>query len=171
MIKTPDNKDRYSFLQGENMNFGSIDEILDFAIDREKEAVAFYTDLSKKQKVADLQQTFFELAQEEGKHVKLITGLKQNKVAIDSYEIKEVTNLKISDYVADIKYEEGMAMADILVLAMKREAKALKLYQDLVDLAENDEARKLFELLAQEESQHKLRFETMYDDYLQDQGN
>ena len=32
------------------MNFKSIDEILGFAIEKEKEAVAFYTDLSKKQK-------------------------------------------------------------------------------------------------------------------------
>ncbi len=62
-------------------------------------------------------------------------------------------------------------MEDIITLAMKREENAVKLYRDMADKAEDQEAEKLFKLLVQEESQHKLTFEKMYDDYLQDQGN
>ncbi len=62
------------------MNFASIDEILAFAVDREKEAVTFYTDLSKLEKISSLKKTFTELAQEEAKHVKLLTGTGKTKL-------------------------------------------------------------------------------------------
>jgi len=153
------------------MNFGSIDEILTFAIDREKEAVTFYSDLSKKETTASIKETFKELAQEEAKHVKLLTGFSMNKTAIQSYEVKGIADLKISDYLTDIEYSEGMVMEDIITLAMKREEKAANLYKELEQKTSDAEAKKLFRLLVQEESEHKLKFERMYDDYLQDQGN
>ena len=153
------------------MNFASVDEILTFAIDREKEAVSFYTDLSKKESTQSMKQTFNELAQEEAKHVKLLTGFSKNKAAIASYQVKEIADLKISDYLTDIEYTEGMIMEDVLTLAMKREEMAVKLYNDMSEKTQDQEAVKLFRLLVQEESEHKLKFEQMYDDCLQDQGN
>ena len=153
------------------MNFKSIDEVLTFAIDREKEAVVFYTDFSRRESISSLKGTFKELAQEEARHVKLLTGIKMNKSVIDSYEIKKITDLKISDYLTKTEYVEGMPMEDILILAMKREEMAVKLYQDLAQKSAHQESVKLFRLLAQEEAQHKLKFEWMYDDYLQTQGN
>jgi rubrerythrin len=153
------------------MNFGSIDEVLNFAIDKEKEAVAFYNDLSKKESIASLKETFKELAQEEARHVKLLTGIKMNKSVINSYEVKQVADLKISDYLTEKEYVEGMLMEDILTLAMKREEMAVKLYKDLAQKSAHQESVKLFNLLVQEESQHKLVFEKMYDNYLQGQGN
>ena len=153
------------------MNFISVDEVLEFAIDKEKEAVTFYTDLSKKENVTSLKETFRELAQEEAKHVKMLTSLGKNKIAIGSYEVKAIANLKISDYITEIEYEEGMVMEDIITLAMKREEMAVKLYQDMAAKSTDAETKKLFSILVQEESEHKLTFERMYDDYLQDQGN
>ena len=153
------------------MNFGSIDEILEFAIEREKDAVTFYNDLSKLEKIASLKNTFKELAQEEAKHVKLLTGISKNQVVIDSYEVKEVTDLKVSDYLVTTEYVPGMLMEDILTLAMKREEAAVKLYKDLATKSDNQESTKLFVLLAQEEAEHKLAFEKMYDDCMQEQGN
>jgi rubrerythrin len=153
------------------MNFKSIDEILRFAIDKEKEAVTFYTELSKKESIAALAKTFKELAQEEAKHVKLLTNISKNQKGIDSYELKKVTDLKISDYMVEMEYTEGMPMQDILVLAMKREEMAVKLYTNLAMGSVDDEFVKLFKLLAQEEAKHKLTFERLYDDDLAGQGN
>lgn len=153
------------------MNFKSIDEILDYAIDKEKEAVAFYNDLSKKESIASLAKTFKELAQEEAKHVKLLTNISKNQSAISSYELKKVTDLKVSDYLVEMEYTEGMLMQDILVLAMKREEMAVKLYTNLAMGAVDQESAKLFKLLAQEEAKHKLTFERLYDDDLAGQGN
>jgi rubrerythrin len=153
------------------MNFNSIDEILGFAIDKEKEAVAFYNELSKKETTPALTKTFKELAQEEAKHVKLLTNISKNQNAIDSYELKKIPDLKISDYLVDLEYSEGMILQDILVLAMKREEMAVKLYTNLAMGSVDQESIKLFKLLAQEEAKHKLIFESMYDDGLAGQGN
>ncbi len=153
------------------MTFQSIDEVLDFAIDKEKEAVTFYNDLSKKESMTSLSKTFKELAQEEAKHVKLLTNISKNKDVIEKYELKKVPDLKISNYLVELPYSEGMLMQDILVLAMKREEMAVKLYTNLVMGSTDPEISKLFNLLAQEEAKHKLTFETLYDEDLAGQGN
>jgi len=153
------------------MNFKSVDEILEFALGKEKEAVTFYNELSKKQSSTALAVTFKELAQEEARHVKLLTNITKNKGVIQSYELKKITDLKISDYLTETDYTENMSMQDILVLAMKREELAVKLYNDLALSSTEDESIKLFRLLAQEEAKHKLFFERLYDDDLAAQGN
>ena len=148
------------------MNFKNVDDILEFAIGKEKEAVVFYNDLHKKETNQAMKDTFKGLAQEEAKHVKLLTTISQNKEVISSYKEEKVADLKISDYMVDKEYEEGMPMQDILVLAMKREEAAVKLYKEMADRSEDDETTKLFKLLAQEEAEHKYTFEKMYDDSL-----
>jgi len=153
------------------MEFGSVDEILKFAIDREKEAVDFYSSLAKKATRASLKETFERFAMEEGKHVLLISDMAGNKEKIDSYEFKKITDLKISDYMVEVDYEEGMPMPEILKIAMKKEENAVKLYSMLADKTDNKDAKKVFMILVQEEAKHKFALESMYDDYLADQDN
>jgi rubrerythrin len=69
----------------------------------------------------------------------------------------------------EIEYQEGMPMPEILKIAMKREEKAVKLYTMLADQTDNKDAKKVFMILVQEESKHKLGLESMYDDYLASQ--
>ena len=153
------------------MEFGSVDEILNFAIDREKDAVEFYTSLAKEATRASLKETFESFAKEEGKHVALLSDISGNKEKIDSYEFKKIPDLKIRDYMVEIEYEEGMPMPEILKLAMKREEKAVKLYTMLAEQTSDDDVKKVMLMLVQEESKHKLGLESMYDDYLADQDN
>ena len=148
------------------MNFKSVDEILEFAIDREKEAVKFYASLGQEAPSEALKQTFIDFSKEEEKHVAMLSDISGNKAMIDSYELKKIPDLKISNYMVDTKYEKGMPMPDVLKLAMKREEKSVKLYQILGDKTDNADAKKLFQILVQEESKHKLGLESMYDDYL-----
>jgi rubrerythrin len=153
------------------MEFGSVDEILSFAIDGEKEAVKFYSGLAKEATRASLKQTFERFAIEEGNHVLLLSDMAGNKEKIDSYEFNKITDLKISDYMVEIEYKEGMPMPEILKVAMKREEKAVKLYSMLADKTDNADVKKVLMILVQEESKHKLALESMYDDYLADQDN
>lgn len=153
------------------MNFGSVDEILEFAIDREKEAVEFYASLAKQATRASLKEIFVNFSKEEKKHVALLSDIAGNKEKIDAYEFKEITDLKISDYLVEKEYEEGMPMPEILKLAMKKEEKAVKLYTDLAEQTDNKDAKKVMLILVQEESKHKLGLESLYDDYLADQDN
>jgi rubrerythrin len=71
----------------------------------------------------------------------------------------------------DLSYEKGMPYNEILLLAMKREEKALKLYTDFLEKADTDESKKLFKVLCQEEAKHKLALETIYDDYMAKMGD
>lgn len=153
------------------MNFGSIDEILTFAIGKENEAVAFYQSQAEKATKPSLKEIFDSFAKEEQKHAALLSDIAGNKEKIDSYEFKKITDLKISDYMVEKDYEEGMPMPEILKVAMKREEKAVKLYQALADQTDNADAKKVFLMLVQEESKHKLGLESMYDDYLAEQDN
>lgn len=153
------------------MKFGSVDEILTFATDREKEAVEFYASLAKQATRASLKETFENFSKEEQKHVDLLSDISSNREKIDSYEFKTITDLKISDYMVEKEYEEGMPMPEILKLAMKKEEIAVKLYTELAGQTDHKDAKKVFLILAQEEAKHKLGLETMYDDYLADQDN
>jgi rubrerythrin len=54
---------------------------------------------------------------------------------------------------------------------MKREEKALRLYNDFLEKADTDESKKLFKVLCQEEAKHKLALETIYDDYMAKMGD
>ena len=70
-----------------------------------------------------------------------------------------------------MKYEKGMHFADIVRLAMKREEKALALYNELQKKTDVDEYIRLFKILAQEEAKHKQFLERMYDDFMAEQGD
>ena len=153
------------------MNFKSIEDIIEFALGKEKSAVEFYDELSKREKASGARETFEKFSKEEEKHVTLLENYLKDKKLLDEYEFKGITDLKISDYIVDVEYEKGMSYPDHLRLAMKREEKSYKLYTELADLTKDEEHFKIFQVLAQEELKHKNILETIYDDYLAVQGN
>ncbi len=153
------------------MEFGSIDEILEFAIGNEKDAVEFYSSLAKEATRTSLKEIFESFAKEEEKHVVLLSDMSGNKEKIDAYKFDKITDLKISDYMVETEYEQGMPMPEILKIAMKREENAVNLYTSLAGKTDHEDAKKVFMILVQEESKHKLALESMYDDYLADQDN
>jgi rubrerythrin len=73
-------------------------------------------------------------------------------------------DLKIADYLVDVELKPDMGYQEVLVFAMKAEKAAFKLYSDLAASADDEELRRTFLALAQEEAKHKLRFEVEYDD-------
>jgi rubrerythrin len=70
-----------------------------------------------------------------------------------------------------VKYEKGMSYPEILRLAMKREEGSLALYNHLAEKTEDRDLAKTFQILRQEESKHKLALETLYDDFMAEQGD
>ena len=145
-------------------NWGSVADMLDFAIDKEQEAVEFYTDLADRTDRPEMESVFKEFAaMEQGhksklEHVKTSGGLTPSSA--------KVLDLKMADYLVDIEPGPDLDYQQILVIAMKREQAAQNLYADLAAAAENTDIRELLQALSQEEAQHKLRFETEYDDFV-----
>ncbi|MDJ0855932.1 MAG: ferritin family protein [Desulfobacterales bacterium] len=155
------------------MEFKTPNDILDYAIGKEKEAKQFYLDISAEETLSGNRQVFMDFAQEEDKHVVMLEKLKAGVVAdgIDNYEFKWIKDIKRGDLLLDITYEKGMHYRDILMLAIKREEKALKLYNELQDRVEDRDHAQIFKILCQEEAKHKLALETMYDDHMAEMGD
>lgn len=142
--------------------FQSIDEILDFAINSEQEAIDFYTTLANQARREEMRDVFQQFAKEENGHKEKLKKIKHNK----SFQFKEqnIPELKIADYRVEVEPNPNMRYEDALVLAMNKEKSAFKLYNDLANTAPNTELRNVFLSLAQDEAKHKLRFEIEYDD-------
>lgn len=153
------------------MNFNSFEEILDFAIEREKQAVSFYRKLMDRESFPASRQTLGEFVEEESKHQRLLEEFKQGKRSVVEYNYVWIPDIKRSDYMVDTEYEPGMDFVEILRLAMKREEKALRLYNVLATKTEDADCIKLFKMLAQEEARHKRLFETFYDDHMAKMGD
>jgi rubrerythrin len=153
------------------MNFNNLKEIIEFAIEREKEAVSFYEDASSRQEYSDARKMFKDFANEERKHRALLEGFLKGERTIADYRFKWIPDMKRSNYLVDIPYEKGMPYADILRLAMKREEKSLALYNKLALEIDDKEMQQIFKVLCQEEAKHKLALETLYDDYMAEMGD
>ena len=151
------------------MVFETFEEIMDYAISKEKEAAVFYEEASGQEQYSGAKEIFEGFSREEKKHQTMLENF--SKENIEHYKIEKIPDLKRSDYLVDLEYEPGMAYADILRLAMKREEKAFKFYSDFGEKAGNQEHQKLFQVLSQEEAKHKLKLETMLDDYMADMGD
>jgi hypothetical protein len=78
----------------------------------------------------------------------------------------QVVDLRIADYLVDVPASPNLDYRSALVLAMKKEKAAFKLYGYLAASTDDEHVRATFLALAQEEARHKLRFELEYDDLL-----
>jgi rubrerythrin len=155
------------------MEFNNLTEIIDFAIEKEKEAAEFYLSISKQEKFSGKKEMLLEFSGQERNHQKLLESLKAGKAGkeLEGYKFKWIKDIKRSDYVVETTYRPGMPYNELLMLAMKREEKALKLYNEMLAKAESAEQKKVFKMLCQEEAKHKLSLETIYDDYMAEMGD
>ena len=142
-------------------SFQSVDGVLDFAIEREQEAVDFYTDLAAKVKRPDMKSLFKQFAEEEKGHKAKLHGVKQGKQLLPAE--RQVLDLQMGDYLVAEEPTEDLTYQKALILAMKKEKVSFKLYTDLAASAPSDDLKNTFLNLAQEEAKHKLRFEVEYD--------
>ena len=98
------------------------------------------------------------------KHKSRLLGIKEEKTLKLAGET--VRDMKIADYLVDVAPKPDMTYADALVLAMKKEKNAFRLYSFLSEETPDPIMKGLFLTLAMEESRHKLRFEVEYDEYI-----
>ncbi len=146
-----------------NTDFNTIDDVLEFAIETEQEAHDFYMKLSNNAANNAMKKAFAEFAREEMRHKEFLQKVKiDNSIEITSEKVKD---LRIADYIVREQYDsEKMSYEDALVLGMKREKAAYRLYTKLAEKTTNANMQKTFYKLANEEAKHKLKFEIEYDD-------
>ncbi len=143
--------------------FRNVDEILDFAIKEEEKARDFYLYLAKRVKRPAMKETFEEFAGEEEKHKKRLLEVKEGQRS--AKEAEEVPDMKMSDYLVDVTPSKDMDYGDALILAMKREKAAFRLYTRLSQVVTDANLSQVFKSLASEEAKHKMAFEVEYDEH------
>ena len=133
----------------------SVDEILEYAIAREVEANQLYTYMAKRMENPEMSKVCEEFAKEELEH--------KAKLELEVMKRGEVvSDFDISDYMMDVGNEMDMDYEELLVFAIKKEEISVSLYTDLAAVVKDKESRETLLSLAQEETEHKLRFETEY---------
>ena len=137
-----------------------VDEVLEFAIDREIEAHRLYIDLAARTQNPVMRKVFEDFAKEELGHKAKLETMKKGKTVASA---PVAPDLKIADYVVGVEPTPNMDYKDVLILAMKKEKASFRLYTDLAAEVKNEAQSKTFLSLAQEEARHKLRFEIEYD--------
>ena len=146
------------------MKLDSVDKILAFAIDKEEDAYQFYTALAAKMDQEPMKKIFEQFAKEEKGHKAKLLAVKQGKSMVGSE--KKIMDLKLGESLVDIELDSNLSYQDALIVAMKAEKAAYKLYNDLASATDDANLRATLLDLAQEEAKHKLRFEIEYDEYV-----
>ena len=144
------------------MDQAKFDEIIDYAVKWEKDAVAFYQRLQNHVKFEHQREALKDFEGMENGHIAILEGIRSR--GKENIQIPDVPDLKISDYLVESPPEEEMTYQNILVTAMKREERSHSLYTRLAARSEDPEMTQLLQKLAAEEAKHKLHFETIYDE-------
>lgn len=144
------------------MALDSVDKILNFAIRQEEKAAQFYTELAGKMPHKHMKEALLSFAEEEKGHKAKLLEVKSGKQMLAAEQ--RVLDLKIGDYLEEITLSSDLGYQEALILAMKAEKAAFKLYSDLASATDDPNVRATLLGLAQEEAKHKLRFEIEYDD-------
>ncbi len=139
-----------------------MEEVLEFAIEKELEAYEFYRDWAGRVDSEAISEVLEEFAGEELKHKKLIEDVRDGKRLLHPNE--PVPDLKLTDYFITSEPSSSMDFQNALLIAIKKEEGSIKMYSYLASIQENEELKSLFETLETEERRHKLKLESIYDD-------
>ena len=142
--------------------FETVNQALDFAISEEEGAAYFYNDLADRVSQPGMKGLLRSFAKEEEGHRAKLLDIKAGAQMLPAQS--NIQDLKIGDYTVDIEPSADVGYQDALIIAMKKEKAAYKMYSDLADSAPDESLKEIFLGLAREEANHKLRCEIEYDD-------
>ena len=146
-------------------DWSCVNDVLDYAIDREQEAADFYADVADNATYRHMKEVFEGFAKEELGHKARLHSIQKKGLLVYAPN-KTIADLKIGDYLVEEQPGPDLNFQDALILAMKKEKAAFRLYTDLAALSENESVSNVFLTLAREEAKHKLRFEIEYDEHI-----
>ncbi|OQY37270.1 MAG: hypothetical protein B6226_05330 [Candidatus Cloacimonetes bacterium 4572_65] len=137
------------------------EHVLEFAIKREEEAVAFYNELKGHANFHSQKEMIEEIENMEKGHIIAIQNIQ--KKGLEQFEYSERKAINVSNYLVANYDKDNLTFENIIILAMKREEMAYKLYKDLSLQFTGTQLESLFRKLADEEIKHKLHFEDIYN--------
>ena len=143
------------------MEENNINKLIDFAIEQEHEAYAFYKAAAEKVTNPGVKQLFLELAEDENGHSDLLERYKENKALSALFKTQNI-DYKIAETQDMPALSLTMKPAEAIAIAMKKELQAAELYRALADKVINPIEKKELENLANMEMGHKHKLENAF---------
>jgi rubrerythrin len=135
-------------------------DVLDFAIAGESNAAELYTKMAAMVKNPWLSKTLERMVQEEIQHRKKLKAVKAGRGILGR---EDVGDLGLAETLEDVQPHPDMDFRELLVFAIKKENVSQGLYTRLASIFSEPELQNTFLKLAEEEADHKRRFEMEYE--------
>ena len=135
-------------------------QALDIAIAGEVEAYKLYVEMAEMVENAWTREAIEALAKEELDHRRKLVAVKDGRANLEGSDASEFVAFDLAD---EARPGANMAFRDLLAFAIRKEDEACRLYKKLSEVFADPEVKELFGLLAQEEADHRRRFERQYE--------
>lgn len=145
------------------MHLTDINKLIDFAIEQEHEAFAFYKAASEKVSNPGVKQLFMDLAEDEHGHANLLEIYRENKELGNIFKT-QVIDYKISEIHEMPALSLTMIPSEAIAIAMKKEQQAAELYAAFAANATTSEVKEALENLMNMELGHKHKLENAFVD-------
>ncbi len=143
------------------MNENELNKLIDFAIDQENQANAFYTAAAKQVTNPGVRKIFQELADDENGHANLLEMYKNNKALGEIFKIQTI-DYKITETQDTPELSLTMKPAEAIAIAMKKELQAAELYRALAANAIHEAEKEALLNLSNMEMGHKHKLENIF---------
>lgn len=139
----------------------SMSDVLDFAISGESKAAELYTKMAVSAGNPWMRKALENFAEEELQHHKKLKAVRAGGIALEREKIRD---LGIAEKLDDTEPHPDMNYPELLVFAIKKENASYGLYSRLASIfIEPPELQETFLALAEQEAEHKRRFEMEYE--------
>jgi rubrerythrin len=141
----------------------TFNDVLKVAIEKEEDAVEFYTKATGIIKNPGTSEMLKDFAKEEQSHVTLLKDAQKSKT-IESVGNKTLPqSMDLTKYLVSGTITEDSTPQDVMIIAMKREDSAVSFYSEQITAFEGTDIAELFQRLCNTEKEHKERLEAEYE--------
>lgn len=146
------------------MDLDKLYEIIDYALERERDAVKFYKNLRDENIYKSSKELLNELIEMELDHINILLNFREKD--IEKYRSTITLDAKFDKILKVINKEEELTPQDVLITAMQKEEESKQLYFELAQMTDDEFTKKVFMRLSDEEAKHKLKIQDIYEDQI-----
>jgi rubrerythrin len=144
------------------MKTRDVKAVMETAIQKEREAQAFYRDLYNLVEDAIAKDALLFLAEEEKKHEKFLRKYLKDSYGANALKLDKVIDYEIAQYLELPDIKKGMEAKDVYLVAAHRELNSYNFYKNLADIHPDGEVKDLLLKMANQELKHKEKVEYLY---------
>ena len=144
--------------------FGTIADIIAFAIGREIAAAEGYARIARLAQTPGLRELAEDLRDQEIGHRRILEDLPPD--ALGRPAASAAPDLHLVDALAAEAPSGETSLQDLLIFATQKEALSVALYESLARSAGSPDEERTFRSLAGQEREHKLRLEAAYENHI-----